>query len=413
MRSVFVTILLGLLVAGCDGEETCLHTAGARCLGYDAKQFLDARWICGRMPAADDRPRFVVIAHPYDTAGNSSAAFEVLQLSTDGTLARFSPPKTFSLGNRAPFGTIAFTADAKLGLVPLDNGKVGVFSLDTDGTPTVIDPGFTGDFYADRIVIDANGGYAWIADSNTRANGGGIYRVTIGCDGMLSDPMLYVQGSSVGGFAFTEYGEVIAAARDIGVTAGVANDVHSLYWLPEPQLIDAADPFGDDNVIFSGFAVSGPRVDGSGFVLIGDSNVTGTNRVAAAGFDASGMLSDGSVIVPDITDPSGIAISPFSDVAVAVVTSSQPPGEGIYVLAPGASSGPWTKTEITYKGAAAQLPGDLVTIDRGALKGSVIVSELSNVRRLQFHADGSVTDEGSLALGSGLENIAGAIGVTP
>jgi hypothetical protein len=30
-----------------------------------------------------------------------------------------------------------------------------------------------------------------------------------------------------------------------------------------------------------------------------------------------------------------------------------------------------------------------------------------------FHTDGSVTDEGSLAFGSGLDQIAGAIGVTP
>jgi hypothetical protein len=55
----------------------------------------------------------------------------------------------------------------------------------------------------------------------------------------------------------------------------------------------------------------------------------------------------------------------------------------------------------------------MTTIDRGALAGSVLVSELSTVRRLVFGVDGSVTDAGSLAFGEGLESIGGAIGVTP
>jgi len=59
------------------------------------------------------------------------------------------------------------------------------------------------------------------------------------------------------------------------------------------------------------------------------------------------------------------------------------------------------------------LPGDLATIDRGALKGRVLVSENVSVRQLAFRADGSVEDLGSLQFGSGLDNIGGAIGVTP
>jgi len=62
---------------------------------------------------------------------------------------------------------------------------------------------------------------------------------------------------------------------------------------------------------------------------------------------------------------------------------------------------------------AAAADRTVVTIDRGSLAGSVLVSELSSVRRLVFGATGNVDDTGSLALGSGLENVAGAIGVTP
>jgi len=347
-----------------------------------------------------------VIAHPYDTAGNASAAFEVLQLSTAGALTRFAQPKTFMLSKRAPFGVMAFTPDAKVGLVALDDGKVGVFSLDADGNPTVIDPGFSGGFYADRVVMDPSGDYAWVVDRNTRENGGGIYRVTVNCDGTLSDAMLFAAANSPGGIGFTGDGQAVVAARDIlGGPAGGGADVHLLNWSTTrpPMLLDGADAFGDNDIIFSGFAM-GPDA-----VVVGDSNVTGTNRVAAAGFNTTQMYG-GGVIASDITDPSGIAISPFA--RTIVVTSSQPPGEGIYVLA-SYDGTVWTKNEVTYNGAAPQLPGDLVTIDRGSLKGSVLVSELSKVRRLLFHSDDSVTDEGSLALGGGLENVAGAIGVTP
>jgi hypothetical protein len=59
------------------------------------------------------------------------------------------------------------------------------------------------------------------------------------------------------------------------------------------------------------------------------------------------------------------------------------------------------------------LPGDVATIDRGALEGHVLVAELSSIRHLAFHDDGSVVDLGSLQFGDGVDQILGAIGVTP
>jgi hypothetical protein len=390
-------LLAALVGCGDDGGAT---------MTPDAPVMVDAPTSCPRTPAAADRSRFVVIAHPYNAAGDASAVFEVLQLSAAGALTRFAPPHTFTLGKRAPFGTIAFTPDAKVGLVALDDGKLGVFTLDADGNPTVVNMGFEGTFYAERIVMDPSGDHAWIVDRNTRANGGGIYQVVIGCDGALTDNGLIAAASSPGGLAFTGTHAVVPA-RDILTSPTTGDDVHLLDWTSPPTLIGGGDAFGDDDTIFSGFALSH---DG-GTAFVGDSNVVGANRVGIVSVTATD-IAPLAIITTNITDPSGIAASPFGD--VAIVTSSQPPGEGIYVLDKGGANSTWrNRGEVTYVGGAAQLPGDVVTIERGTLAGSVIVSELSNVRRLMFHSDGSVTDEGSLALGSGLENIAGAIGVTP
>ena len=84
------------------------------------------------------------------------------------------------------------------------------------------------------------------------------------------------------------------------------------------------DAFGDDDQIFGGFAL--PHDGATAF--IGDSNVVGTNRVAVASIGATTASS--LQVINMLTDPSSIVASPFGD--VAVVTSAQPPSEGIYVL---------------------------------------------------------------------------------
>jgi hypothetical protein len=64
-------------------------------------------------------------------------------------------------------------------------------------------------------------------------------------------------------------------------------------------------------------------------------------------------------------------------------------------------------------GVRPELPTDIATIDHGMLRGHVLVSENVSIRHLAFRSDGRVDDLGSLAFGSGLANISGAIGVTP
>jgi hypothetical protein len=112
------------------------------------------------------------------------------------------------------------------------------------------------------------------------------------------------------------------------------------------------------------------------------------------------------------TDPTSIVVSPVGE--VAVVARSQPPNEGIYVLDTGGTNGAWrNRGELTYLAGTAELPGDMVLVDRGTLSGHVLVSELSRVRQLSIDPSGSVTDSGSLLFGDGLEHIGGAIGIQP
>jgi hypothetical protein len=372
--------------------------------GSDA--VIDSASGCARAPAAADRTRFVVIAHPYDKDGKSLPAFEVLELSAAGMLTRSSPPRTFMLGFRMPFGNISFTPDGKIGLAPLDNGKLGIFALAADGTPTVLDPGFTGSFYADRVVMHPSGERAWVVDTNTRENGGGIYEIEIACDGQIVDRGQVAAARSPGGLAFAGTRGVIAA-RDVLDSPKTGSDLHVLdFTTTAPTYAAGGDVFGDDDQMFSGFALSR---DGS-TAFVGDSNFGGTNRVAVAAIGASGVSA--RQVITMITDPSGIAASPFGD--AAIVTSSQPPGEGIYVLDTGGSGGAWrNRGKLAVIGGNAELPGDLVQIDRGALDGRVLISELSRIRQVTFAAGGAVNDAGSLVFGSGLDEICGAIGVQP
>jgi len=353
---------------------------------------------CPRTPAAADRARHVVVAHPYDASGAKADTFEVLDLSDTGTLSR--PGHTFTLG-RATTGTIAFTPDGEIGLVALEDGSLGVFQLAADGNATPIQA-FAGSFYATRVVVDPRGDRAYVIDGNTRDNGGGIYLVTLGCDGTPADAGMIAAAKLPGGLAFAGDRAVIAAADFLDSPAG--QDVHVGALDPAARTI-SADAFPDDMQIIGGTAVT---ADGTIF-LVGDvSQFSGiANRVAIVGLGDTTLTPQGTI---DVEDPESIVASPFGD--VAVVASAF--GDALFVLDTGGANGAWrVRGEVAYQGGSPMLPGDLAMIDRGTLAGRVLVSENVSVRQLAFHVDGTVEDLGSLAFGSGLDNIGGAIGVTP
>lgn len=392
VRSGFALVLASLLAACGGGDDPSVTP--------DAAPTPDGATACTRDPAAADRVRRVVVSHPFDAAGDPSGVFEVLDLSETGELTR--PGRTFTMG-RASFGTIAFTPDGELGLVALEDGTLGVFRLAADGTPTVIDPGFAGAFYASRVIVDPRGDRAYVLDGNTRDNGGGIYAVTIDCDGAVADAGMVAPAKLPGGLALAGARAVLAAGDVLDAPAG--DDVHLLAWGDAPARIAGVDAFGDDDAIIGGTALT---ADGGTF-LVGDTSQfsDAPNRVAVVGVDADGLRALGTL---PVEDPEAIAASPFGD--VAVVASAF--GDALFVLDAGGPAGAWqVRGEVAYAGAGPLLPGDLATIDRGALRGHVLVSENVSVRHLAFRADGGVDDLGSLAFGEGLENISGAIGVTP
>ncbi|HEU0030711.1 MAG TPA: hypothetical protein VFQ53_08760 [Kofleriaceae bacterium] len=393
MRTCYVLVAA---LAACGGSDANNPTPDG---GSDSSP--DAGSGCPRAPAADDRTRYVVVSHPYDTAGQGADTFEVLELSAAGELTRPTPNRIFSLA-RTSFGQIAFTPDGKIGLVATEDGKLAVFELDAAGMPRVIDAGLAGSFYATRIYVDPRGDRAYVLDGNTRENGGGIYRVDINCDGTVVDRGLVAAAKLPGGMALAG-NRAIVAAGDILTGAKAGDDVQLLDWSDTPSLVGGVDAFGDDMAIVGGSALT---TDGMHY-LVGDTSAFGDqpNRVEIVDITGTTMTSAGQVLVED---PQAIAASPFG--TKAIVTSAL--GDKIFVLAPGAT-GTWAATEVSYAGGRPQLPGDLAAIDRGTLRGHVFISENVSIRHLAFTPDGNVTDLGSLAFGMGLENIGGAIGITP
>ncbi|MFN0251136.1 MAG: hypothetical protein ACKV2T_29950 [Kofleriaceae bacterium] len=392
-------LLLLTMIAACgDDGSTSVDGGGGDGAISDAPTSM-----CNRMPSAADRTRYVVVARPYDAGGTAANMYEVLSLTADGTLAQMAPPKLFSLGGRASSGTIPFTPDGKVGFVAFnEGGNIGVFSLDADGNPTVIHDGWNGAGYPGAVTVGPGGDTLYIVDRNTRNNGGGIYAATINCDGTLVDRGLLAAARSPVGIAFRGSTAVIGA-RDLLDHQVLGDEVHLANLSTTPATrVAGGDAFGDDDQVMGQFALS---ADGA-TVFVGDGNFTGVNRVGIA------TITDSSVAfaatLTDISDPGGLAVSPFGD--VALVSAAQ--GNAIFKLDKGGTNGAWRKTALAL-GANPQIPADMVSLDRGMLRGHVWISENTSVRQVRFTQAGDVENVGSLAFGSGLQNIPGAIGITP
>jgi hypothetical protein len=142
--------------------------------------------------------------------------------------------------------------------------------------------------------------------------------------------------------------------------------------------------------------------------LVGDVSQYGNvpNRIAVV--PVTGTQLGTPYMIPMIEDPLALFASPFAD-KVLVVSGF---GDAMFQLTKMngmyASSG-----ELTYQGVKPQLPGGAVMIDRGALRGLVLIAENVGVRRVEMFANGNIVDRGAFSLGSGLVHSTGAIGVTP
>jgi hypothetical protein len=358
---------------------------------------------CVRTPGPVDAPRFVVIGHPFDAQGNDSPDYEVLSLSPAGVLAQTG--KHFSMMTAAD-SEIVFTPDGKLGFAVQDDGSLGAFRMHDDGAVDVLTAAFPASFYASRVVMSPEGDHLLVLDENFPANGGGVYRVDIGCDDTLTDKGRLFESKSAHGLGFLGGSDVILAARE-ALGAGPTNTALRITLDVTPKLVAAVDAFGHDEAIVSTLALTR---DGK-FALIGDNSAFAStpNSVAVIGIDPGGLSVTQNL--PMIEDPYSLQTSPFNDAALVVSGF----GDAFFVLdyAPAAAAPFSLRGKLPYVGVHPQVPGASVMVKRGPLDGRVLVVEVRGVFQVQFAPNGVVTDLGLFDLAGGIEAIASSIGVQP
>jgi len=357
---------------------------------------------CNREPGPDDVERKIVVSKPYESGGESSDIYEALDMNTEGV---FSFPGTnFSLV-RSTTAKIEFTPDGKVGVVPHEDGTLGVFGVENDGSVSVIHASFSGSFYASKVIMDPDGERVYVLDTQWRDNGGGIYSIKVECDGSLTEEGLWAPAQLPYAMMFLpdESRQVVVAAKDI-LDSEAGENVHLLQWGQEPTLIDSVDGFGHDDFIIESFDVT---QDGK-YVLFGDNASFSEEPNSIAVIEVGTQTLSPVQLLSPIEDPFDIVTSPYNNAAMVISGF----GDAVLSLSydPNNSVAPFTIGESVSSPA---LPAKAVSIGRGQLTGWVFISENVGIRKLVFETDGSITDLGATGPGSGLENMIGSIGVQP
>lgn len=357
-----------------------------------------------RVPAPADRVRRVVISLPYDDDANRAQVYGVLPLSEDGALGAVTAH--FTMG-RAFGGPIHFTPDGSLGFVAQEDGTVGVFRLAPDGTPQVLSAHYAGSGYVTKVAMDPAGDRLYVLNGNTRENGGSISQVRVACDGTLTPEGTPAAGSLPYALLPLGGGSAVAYARDL-LDSAAGDNTHLLAVGPPVLRKTSAQAFGDSDAIV---ASAGLTVDHK-YALFGDnSEFSGPgNRVAVVAIEPGALRP--VQVLSAVEDPVGMVLSPFGNAGLFVS------GYGNAVLPFGYDAtnpkAPITLgSQPTYVGKRPQLPDTAVGIDRGKLRGWVLLSENTGVRRMVFAEDGSLRDLGVTTTGDKLSDIVGAIGVQP
>ena len=174
-------------------------------------------------------------------------------------------------------------SDGQVGLVPQEDGSVGVFSVDGDGTIHVVHTGYDGGFYAEKVVVEPSGEAAWIVDGNWAENGGGLYRVDISCDdGSLSGTRYVMEAKLPADLLLARHrlDRALFVGREVAGASG-GDDATLLDWSATPTPMVGVDAFGDDDTSVSDAALTFD----DRYALLADNCVfcSGDNRVARGG----------------------------------------------------------------------------------------------------------------------------------
>jgi hypothetical protein len=306
---------------------------------------------------------------------------------------------------------MVFTPDGSLGFVAQEDGSLGILAIDASNDLSVLEAGFSGDFYASRVVPDPTGEVLWIVDPNWIDNGGGIYRSEIDCEtGALSEPVRVMESQNAADLlllpgASEETRPALVVGRNLPDTEAGSE----VGWvdLLAPETVQAStSAFGDDEAIFSDATLVG-----EGYALIGDYSSFSPvpNRVAVVEIGDTSLSA--VQVLPDLLDPVALVASPWND-QVLVLSGY---GDALIRLLPtGDASAPFEDAgEPSYSGTSPQLPAAAAQVERGPLQGRVLITENSGIRQVQLSEGGSFEDLGLVSIGNSYEGIAGAVGVAP
>lgn len=357
---------------------------------------------CPRVLPAADRPRKVVVSHPFAEGGGKASTYEVLDMAADGKLTR--PGVKFEM--RPGFDEIAFTPDGQVGLVAQDDGSLGVFAFDAAGEVRVVHEGLEGKFSADHVVVSKDGTRAYLLDPQTSDHTGGVHEVSIGCDGKVTYVGLVVPGGRA--HAMTLMPNDPDRAVLVGRKAFDSPDAAYVHRLDlsgaQPKLVASGKAFDDDLAIASHVAVT---LDGK-YALVTDNGFEKGNRMIPIALDT---MTPGAVITTP--SPAAVVMSPYGNAAL-LLNSDGDDALRVVRYAPADAAQPFeVMNEITYVGKKTELPTFAHVFERGALRGRVVVSEVTTLRQVSFDARGVVTDLGQFDFGDGSANIVASLGVQP
>jgi hypothetical protein len=273
-----------------------------------------------------------------------------------------------------------------------------VFRVDDAGAITVVHEGFgTDEFYASDVVFDLGNEQITVVDGNFRNNGGGLYSVSVDCEtGALSSPVLSTASKrALALLPRDSFADVVVSVDVADSIEG--NDVHLLDDI-SGEVVAGASLLGADAIVSSAAIVADE------WLLVGDGcGFCGTpNSVAIAQLNDN-TITETTVLSP-IEDPFDIVASPFGN--AAIVSS----GFGDELLHLTLTGNTWTNAGQIV---GLPLPGAMDVVRRGSLRGHVYVAENTGIRHVAFAEDGSVTHLGVTALGDGIPNIVGTIGIQP